>query len=153
LSVSVPRELIKRWHRAPESLSEEEQALLQHHPVLGQELAGFMHDLKAVGVAIRGHHERFDGTGYPDKLAGENIPWLARLLAVAVAFGENQHADLDAVEAIKLGSGTAFDPEAVRAFLRSLPKATVPRKEREVLLRSEERRVGKECRSRWSPYH
>jgi response regulator RpfG family c-di-GMP phosphodiesterase len=132
--VGVPRSLIKRWLDAPDSLSEPERSLLQHHPVLGQELAAFVHDLGAVGLTIRGHHEHFDGGGYPDHLAGDSIPWLARLLAVAVGFSECRHADTDAVEAVKRGVGTAFDPEAVRVFLRVLPQAAVPRKQREMLL-------------------
>jgi len=86
--VGVPRQLIKRWEESPESLSDVEQALVQQHPVLGEELAGFAHPLTGVGAVIRAHHERFDGHGYPDRLAGDKIPWLGRLLAVAVAYAE-----------------------------------------------------------------
>lgn len=132
--VGVPRQLIKRWEQAPESLDEAERAVVEQHPILGQELAGFADHLEAVGPTIRAHHERFDGAGYPDKLAGENIPWLARLLAVAVSYAESNRTGHETVEVIKLGSGTAFDPEAVRVFLRCLPQAVVPRKQREVLL-------------------
>lgn len=132
--MGVPRQLIRRWQHSPESLNEAENAVIHHHPVLGQELAGFAHQLGGVGEAIRAHHERFDGSGYPDRLSGESIPWLGRLLAVAVAFAESNHAQEVTVELLKTGSGTKYDPEAVRAFLRSLPKATVPRKQREVLL-------------------
>ena len=84
--VGVPRELIRKWQQTPEMLSDEEQAIIQLHPALGQDLASFGADLEAVGATIRAHHERFDGQGYPDQLSGEQIPWLARLLAVAVAF-------------------------------------------------------------------
>lgn len=132
--IGVPRRLIKRWLRDPDSLTSDERALIEQHPVLGQELAGFVHQLEGVGATIRAHHERFDGTGYPDQLAGDHIPWLARLLAVAVSYTESQRTPLEAVEAIKQGSGTRFDPDAVRAFLRSLPNANRSRKEREVLL-------------------
>ena len=72
------------------------RALVRHHPILGQELAGFVHRLQSVGAVIRSHHERFDGSGYPDGLKGAAIPWLSRLLAVAVAFAESR---LDAKEA------------------------------------------------------
>ncbi len=132
--VGVPRQLIRRWQHSPETLNEAENALIEHHPVLGQELTSFAHQLRGVGEAIRSHHERFDGGGYPDRLAGESIPWIGRLLAVAVGFAESNHSQEVTVELIKQGSGTKYDPEAVRAFLRSLPKATVPRKQREVLL-------------------
>jgi len=132
--VGVPRRLIKRWQTAPETLNDAELALVQQHPILGQELVGFIYHLEAVGAVIRSHHERFDGKGYPDGLSGEDIPWLGRLLAVAVNFAESRHDDLVTLETIKIGSGSAFDPDAVRAFLRCLPRAVVPRKEKEVML-------------------
>lgn len=132
--VGVPRRLIRKWEQAPHTLVEAERALLELHPVLGQELAGFVHHLEAVGVAIRAHHERLDGTGYPDRLAGEDIPWLARLLAVVVAYVESNFNHETTVEMLKQGRGSRFDPEAVRVLLRSLPTAVVPRKQREVLL-------------------
>jgi len=132
--VGVPRGLIRRWQRDPSLLDEAETVLLQQHPILGQELTSFVHYLEKVGPTIRAHHERFDGAGYPDKLAGEEIPWLGRLLAVAVSYAESNFVGSDAVEAIKLASGAQFDPDAVRAFLRSLTQAAVPPREREVLL-------------------
>ncbi len=132
--VAIPRDLIRRWETEPENLKEDELTVINSHPQLGQDLVKFGHHLEEVGVIIRAHHERFDGTGFPDQLRGEEIPWLARLLAVALGFVENQFNEVSAVEAIKQGSGAAYDPEAVRAFLRALPKATVSRREREVLL-------------------
>ena len=130
--VGVPRHIIRRWQDDPESLSQAEKALVEQHPILGQELAGFTSDLVKVGEIIRAHHERFDGKGYPDQLVGENIPWLARLLAVAVAYASSPLSHLDTVDKIKLGSDTLFDPDAVRAFLKALSVTTVSRKEREV---------------------
>ena len=132
--MGVPRQLIKRWEKSPVSLSSAEMAIVQQHPVLGQELASFADHLCEVGPVIRGHHERFDGQGYPDKLREEQIPWLARLLAVAVAYAESHQDGETTIERIKLGKGTLFDPEAVKSFLRCLPRATVPRKEREITL-------------------
>jgi response regulator RpfG family c-di-GMP phosphodiesterase len=132
--IGVPRQIIRKWQQEPAELDEAERALVEHHTVLGQELAAFVHNLKDVGPVIRSHHERFDGLGYPDKLSRESIPWLSRLLAVAVAFAESQFEQEEAVQSIRLGSGSAFDPEAVRVFGRAIPRAAVPRKEREVLL-------------------
>jgi response regulator RpfG family c-di-GMP phosphodiesterase len=132
--LGVPRRLIRRWQQHPGSLDEAERAIIQQHPALGEELASFAHNLQAVGAVIRSHHERFDGHGYPDRLAGDNIPWLGRLLAVAVGYASSDRPPEDAVEAVKTASGTAYDPDAVRAFLRAIPKAAIPRKEREVLL-------------------
>ena len=132
--VGVPRNIIRRWQQAPINLTPAERALIEQHPVLGQELAAFTSELDHVGIIIRAHHERFDGSGFPDQLAGENIPWLARLLAVAVAFASTTAQEPDALQAIQFASGSAFDPDAVRAFLRSLPTAELPRKERQVSL-------------------
>jgi response regulator RpfG family c-di-GMP phosphodiesterase len=132
--VGVPRDLIKRWQRSPHTLGEAERALIEQHPVVGQELASFVNPLADVGVIIRAHHERYDGKGFPDRLAGDNIPWLARLMAVAVSYADSKYEGMEAIEAIKQGSGSVFDPDAVRAFLRSLPKVDVPPREKEVLL-------------------
>jgi len=71
-----------------------------------------------------------DGAGYPDKLSGDQIPWLGRLLAVAVAFAASKLVREDAVEEIKMQAGAAFDMEAVRIFLRALPLANAPRREK-----------------------
>lgn len=132
--VGVPRQLIKKYQEDPLSLTEDERILIEHHPILGEELVGFVHDLKDVGMIIRAHHERYDGSGYPDGLTGENIPWLARLLAVASAFAESRVDDQTTIDSIKMQSGSAFDPDAVRALMRSLPRARVSRRQREVLL-------------------
>ncbi|MGD1085886.1 MAG: HD domain-containing phosphohydrolase [Verrucomicrobiota bacterium] len=132
--VGIPRQLIKKWDQSPESLTDDERALVRRHPVFGQELAGFVHRLQSVGTTIRSHHERFDGSGYPDGLKGAAIPWLARLLGVAVAFVENDLDIKGATALISAGSGSAFDPEAVRVFLRAAPRAVVPGRQREVPL-------------------
>jgi HD-GYP domain-containing protein (c-di-GMP phosphodiesterase class II) len=132
--VGVPRNLIKKWQETPGALSAAERALIEQHPVLGEELVRFMHHLEPVGRLIRSHHERFDGSGYPDGLGGEAIPRLGRLLAVAVAFAEGTGTDPETLESIRHRSGTEFDPDAVRLLVRCQPRAVVPRKERELLL-------------------
>ncbi|HEU5396695.1 MAG TPA: HD domain-containing phosphohydrolase, partial [Verrucomicrobiae bacterium] len=118
----------------PTALNADERALIERHPVLGQELTAFGNGLEEVGLLIRVHHERVDGTGYPDRLTGDNIPWLGRLLAVAVAFAASKLVFTDAVEEIKRQADAAFDPNAVRAFLRALPRVQPMRPEREILL-------------------
>jgi response regulator RpfG family c-di-GMP phosphodiesterase len=132
--VGAPRSLIRRWQENPQALNRAERALIEQHPVLGQELSAFGNGLEPVGVLIRVHHERVDGTGYPDKLPGDKIPWLGRLLAVAVAFAASKLVRDDAVEEIKLQANTAFDPDAVRVFLRALPQVHAPRGEKQVPL-------------------
>jgi response regulator RpfG family c-di-GMP phosphodiesterase len=132
--MGVPRRLIRLWQKSPSTLNKAERELIQQHPVLGQELAGFIHHLHDVGKVIRSHHERFDGKGYPDGLSGEDIPWLGRLLAVAVAFASEISGKIVGLENLQRQSGTAFDPEAVRLLLRCQNSSRVPRGEKEILL-------------------
>ena len=132
--VGVPRQIIRRWQEDPDSLAEPERTLIEQHPILGQELATFVSHLHKVGHIIRGHHERVDGHGYPDQLMGENIPWLARLLAVPVAFASCRLTDEEAIEKIKAGGDTAFDREALRIFLHATAIVTMPRRERQITL-------------------
>jgi response regulator RpfG family c-di-GMP phosphodiesterase len=130
--VGVRRSLIKRWQEHPAHLTDAEKTLIEQHPAMGQELAGFVQQLQAVGPTMRAHHERFDGQGYPDRLAGEAIPWLGRLLAVAVAYVSAPEGR--GLEAVREGSGSKFDPEAVRALLRVVPSEPAPRQAREINL-------------------
>jgi response regulator RpfG family c-di-GMP phosphodiesterase len=130
--VGAPRGLIRKSMQYPETLNPAERAIIEQHPILGEELVDFAANLKLVGRVIRGHHEQFDGRGFPDRLAGKEIPWLARLLAVAVAYAEQQAPHAVAVEMLTLGSGWRFDPEAVQVLLRALPHASLPRQEREI---------------------
>ncbi len=132
--VGIPRQIIRRWQENPNSLAGPERALIEQHPILGQELAAFVSHLDKVGQVIRAHHERIDGHGYPDQLMGENIPWLARLLAVPVAFASSRLEDVDALDQIKADAGSAFDRDAVRIFLHAQDIASVPRRERQVTL-------------------
>lgn len=132
--IAIPRDFIRRWETNPESFSGDELKIIQSHCVLGQSLIKFEQHLEDVGFVIRAHHERFDGQGYPDGLKGEEIPWLARLLAVAVAYTESKSLPTEAVEEIKLGSGGKFDPEAVRVFLRVAGRLPPVRREREISL-------------------
>ena len=87
-----------------------------------------------VGEVIRAHHEHFDGSGYPDGLSGDQIPWPARCLAVAVAFAESSLSKTAAIDAILARSGTAYDPEAVRLFLKVSNLVPLPRQVREITL-------------------
>ena len=85
-----------------------------------------------MGETIRAHHERFDGSGYPNGLRGEAIPWLARCLAVAVHFVESGLPTAEAVGAVQAQAGKALDTEAVRLFLRATRASALPRNVREV---------------------
>ncbi len=121
--------------REETQVDEESKQTLRNHTIYGQTLATFIAPDKLLGDTIRSHHERIDGNGYPDALAGENIPWTARCLAVAVAYvtmvstGDTHE---DAVAHLLSGAKTAFDPNALRLFLSCVRSASKPENLREV---------------------
>jgi response regulator RpfG family c-di-GMP phosphodiesterase len=132
--IGVHRDVLRHFRNHPETLTESERLAINHHPVYSQTLASHVDPSPEVGETIRCHHERFDGTGYPDGLAGEMIPWTARCLAVAVWFVESGLPKEQAIELILAESGRALDPEAVRLFLKVTHLLHLPRQVREVLL-------------------
>lgn len=80
--VGVPDHILDKEH----CLATEEHAVIRKHPIIGQKILQPIIRDRAILLAIRGHHERIDGAGYPDGLAGEQIPLLARMIAVADCF-------------------------------------------------------------------
>jgi response regulator RpfG family c-di-GMP phosphodiesterase len=114
--------------RKPERLTDEEFALIKEHPVVGERILKPLRFLSRESCAVRSHHEKFDGTGYPDRLKGEDIPLAARIVTVADVFdavtSNRPYRTAMPVEAareeIALGRGTHFDPQAADAF------ATIP---------------------------
>src|SRR5438445_13879835 len=102
--------------------------MMKHHTTKGEAIISTIPDLIAVRPIVRSHHERWDGTGYPDKLAGDNIPLLARIVAVADAFdamtsNRPYHADKKgkppevAFAEVQKQAGHQFDPVCATAFL------------------------------------
>jgi putative two-component system response regulator len=76
--IAVPDEILKKGA----NLNSEEWAIMRRHPITGENICRPLKSLRLVLPIIRNHHEHFDGTGYPDRLEGENIPLLARILQV-----------------------------------------------------------------------
>jgi response regulator RpfG family c-di-GMP phosphodiesterase len=111
--------------RKPERLTEEEFALIKAHPVVGDRILKPLRFLARESCAVRHHHERYDGSGYPDGLSGENIPLVARIVTVADVFDAvtsnrpyRTALPVDAArEEIVRGRGTHFDPQVADAFL------------------------------------
>jgi len=107
-----------------DALTPEERALMRTHPVVGWEILARIPFLDAARAVVRHHHERWDGTGYPDRLAGQDIPLSARVFAVADALDaitterpyRAAQSFAAAREAISAGAGTQFDPDAVEAL-------------------------------------
>lgn len=132
--IGVPRELLRTFRAHPDRLSERDLNILHSHPIYSQTLAANVDADPQVGETIRAHHERWDGKGFPDNLAGLTIPWTARCLAVAVWFLECGLPRDQAIESVVAESGKALDPEAVRLFLKVTQLLQLPRQVREVLL-------------------
>lgn len=132
--IGIPRSVVRQWELSPATLSELDRVLIEQHPVLGETLAQFVDPSDAVRLAIRSHHEHHDGSGYPGRLSRDAIPWLGRLLGIAVAYAASHHDHGSTVEWIRAQSGTHFDPEVVAVFLRALSRATIPRRQREIAL-------------------
>ncbi|HET8950690.1 MAG TPA: HD-GYP domain-containing protein [Solirubrobacteraceae bacterium] len=113
------------------SLTEEEYSLVRRHPLIGTEILRDVDFLGEGKLVVRHHHERWDGQGYPDGLAGEAIPLAARVFAVADALDAlttdrpYRPASTFAVarREIYRGAGTHFDPGIVDAY-RQIPDAT-----------------------------
>ncbi|MDP2168057.1 MAG: HD domain-containing protein [Thermodesulfovibrionales bacterium] len=112
----------------PGRLTDEEFALVMQHPAKGAEFLKHIDQMSKVIPIIRHHHERMDGSGYPDRLNSGDIPLMARILCIADSF-DSMTADRPyrpspgkdyAVSEIKRCSGTQFDPEVAAAFLRLL---------------------------------
>ncbi len=122
----IPNEILYK----PGKLSEEEYEVMKLHPVLGEQMIHPIESMRHLCPVIRGHHERWDGQGYPDGLVGEQIPLGARIIAVADVFDAlaaerpyKASLPIEKVRAILMeGRGTHFDPTLADAFGRVLER-------------------------------
>jgi diguanylate cyclase (GGDEF)-like protein len=127
--IGVPDIALKK----PGKLSDEEFEMIKLHPALGEKIVSQIPELADTIPGIRGHHERFDGRGYPDGLIGNDIPLLARILAVADTYDamtsdRPYRKGLDpsvAFEAILSGRGTQFDPDLATQFVEMMSAKVV----------------------------
>jgi putative nucleotidyltransferase with HDIG domain len=111
--------------RKPGPLDEWEMAAMRAHPVIGYEMLKGLHFLESSLPGVRHHHERWDGTGYPDGLTADDIPLPVRILTVADALDaltsdrpyRTAMSLSAAVRTIEAGSGRQFDPAVIRALL------------------------------------
>lgn len=132
--IGVPREMLRAFRTKSDQLTEHERNLLHSHPIYGQTLASLVDNRAEVGEVIRAHHERYDGRGYPDGLAGNAIPWPARCLAVAVGFVESGLTKNAAIDNLLAKAGSLYDPEAVRLFLKVSNLVQLPKQVKEIML-------------------
>jgi putative nucleotidyltransferase with HDIG domain len=109
----------------PGPLDEPEWTHMREHPVKGYEIASKIEMLKPIMPAVRSHHERWDGSGYPDGMKAEDIPIVARIVAIADAFDAmatdrpyKKALPLEECEAVlKKTAGKMYDPELVEVFV------------------------------------
>ncbi|MGD8842417.1 MAG: response regulator [Gammaproteobacteria bacterium] len=124
--IGVPDAILRK----PGRLSPEEFRIMQRHPEIGYQILNDSSSpfIQMGAVIARGHHEKFDGTGYPNGIAGKKIPLPCRIVAVADVFDALSTKRVykpawlleDSVNFLKAQSGLHFDPECVKAFLRRL---------------------------------
>ncbi len=134
------------------TLNPAERRQVLKHPVMGQAALLALESLQEASLLIRHHHERFDGKGYPDRLAGEAIPLGARILAVvneydALQLGtllEGQLSPDEARRFIEQGRGSRYDPRIATSFLEWLTRQPAQRVTRDLRLASTDLRVGME---------
>lgn len=121
--IGTPDEVLKK----PGALTAEERAIIEQHPVHGVELLARHPDFSRGVAMVRHHHERWDGQGYPDRLAGHAIPFGARVIAVADSFDAMTSdrpyrpgmAPERAEQILRDGRAMQWDAQIVNAFLRS----------------------------------
>jgi len=119
--IAVPESILNK----PGKLTDEEFKLIKEHPARGESILSPVVELKEIGRVVRSHHERYDGTGYPDRLKGQEIPLGARIMTIADTYDSitserpyrKAASHRYAVKEIISCSGTQFDPEVVGHFL------------------------------------
>jgi putative nucleotidyltransferase with HDIG domain len=126
--IGIPDQILYK----PGPLSEREWVVMRQHPEIGARILRTIHGLSDVARLVLAHHERYDGSGYPYGLSGENIPMGARILAVVDAYGamvvdrvyRSARSFREAVDELKRCAGKDFDPIVVEAFLGLLENHT-----------------------------
>ena len=126
--VAIPQTILTK----DSELSLDEWKLIRQHPEVGYRITQSSPDLAFIAKGILAHHERWDGTGYPRGLKGEDIPLSSRILAIVDAYDvmisgrayKQKMSKEEAIEEIKRGAGTQFDPELTRVFLEIVTNET-----------------------------
>lgn len=124
--INIPGDVLVKTER----LTNEEWEILKQHPQKAVEIIQNINSLKDIIPIVLQHHERYDGAGYPSKLKGEEIHYLARALSVADSFDamtsirpyQPKKTYEQGIEELIRCSGTQFDPEIVKSFIRAINK-------------------------------
>ena len=126
--IGIPDKIINK----PGRLTEKEYDMVKAHPVIGAEILENISELPGISIGAHWHHERYDGKGYPDGLAGEAIPEIARIIGVADAYdtmtSKRSYRDIlpqaMARSEIEKGIGTQFDPVVAGFMLEMIDEDT-----------------------------
>lgn len=127
--IGVPDQILNKRGK----LTAKELKTMQGHAAIGAIILQPIRGLEEVALAVKAHQERFDGKGYPDRLRGREIPFMARIIAVADTFDamttdrpyRARLSDEVALKEITTCAGTQFDPQVVEAFLRAYQKGMI----------------------------
>ena len=120
--IGIPNAIINK----PDKLTDEEYEIIKTHPVIGSDILKTITSMPEISVGARSHHERFDGKGYPDGIAGTEIPWIARIIGVADSYDamtsnrsyRSYMAQSRVREEIIKCRGHQFDPNVADAMVR-----------------------------------
>ncbi len=112
----------------PGQLTDQEHYMVKQHSEIGEDIIGKVDFLKPIAASVRHHHERFDGKGYPDGLALDEIPLPARIISVAETYDflttespfKEALSKEQALEELQRSSGKQLDPEIVNTFMSSV---------------------------------
>ena len=118
--VAIPMEILTK----PSRLTDSEYVQIKMHVTYSSQIVAGIEHAEPIGAILRCHHERWDGRGYPDGLAGEDIPLLGRILAVADSFDsmyggrsyKDAMSDTDVLAELADKAGTQFDPDLAKQF-------------------------------------
>ena len=130
--IGIPDEILRK----PAKLTPKEGQKMAEHPTVGAIILQPIKGMEEVAKAVKAHHERFDGKGYPDGLRGTEIPLMTRIISVANTFDSmttdrpyrKRLSDAAAVREIQDCSGSQFDPAIAEAFLKAYRKGTIVKK-------------------------
>jgi HD-GYP domain-containing protein (c-di-GMP phosphodiesterase class II) len=125
--IGIPDSILNK----PGSLTPQEFEVMKRHPVIGEKIILQVEELKDLRSLIRHHHERFDGSGYPDGISGEQIPLEVRIFSIIDAFDamtsvRPYHQPKTAEAALrdlKRSAGTYFEPRLVEIFSKLIQEA------------------------------